>query len=73
MIAKTVCKIKQSILHLTFLSSDFIDTFVAIVFVIFVYKISITDIISSHMITEVSAILLKYLSFSLMHVLGFQL
>ena len=45
-------------------------TFVAIVFVIFVDTISITVIISSHSITEVSGILFNY--FSQIHVLGFQ-
>ena len=38
---------------------QYIDTFVAKVFVIFVDTISITDMISSHVITEVSAILFK--------------
>ena len=47
-------------------------TFVAIVFVIFVDTISITVIISSHSITEVSGILFNYLPFSQIHVLGFQ-
>ena len=44
-----------------FLSSESIDTFVAIAFVIFVETKSITDIISSNAITEVSAIIFKYL------------
>ena len=48
-------------------------TFVDMVFVIFVDRISITYIISSHSITEVSPILFKYLLFSQIHVLGFQL
>ena len=48
-------------------------TFVAIIFVIFVDTISRTDIISSHVITEVSEILFKCLLFSQMHVVGFQL
>ena len=48
-------------------------TFVGVVFVIFVDAISITDtdIILSHTITKVSAILFKYLLFSQIHVLGF--
>ena len=65
---KTVYKIKQ---YLTILSSEFIDTFVVIVFVIFVDKLSITDVISSHVITEVSAILFNYLLFSQMQMLGY--
>ena len=48
-------------------------TFVFILFVIFVDTISITVIFSSHLITEVSAILFKYLLLSQIHVLGFQL
>ena len=56
-----------------FLSGQVIDTFVAIIFVIFVDTISITVIISSHMITEVSSILFKDLLFSQIHVLEFQL
>ena len=56
-----------------FLLSEFIDTFVAIVIVIFVDTISITDIILSQVITEVSAILFKYLSFLQVFVLGFEL
>ena len=48
-------------------------TFVAIVFVIFVAIVSITIRISSHSVTEVPAILFKYLLFSQIHVLGFQL
>ena len=35
---KTVCKIYQSILYLTFSSSEFVDTFLDIVFVIFVMQ-----------------------------------
>ena len=50
-----------------------IDTFVAIVFVSFVDTVSITDIISSHAITEVSAILFKDFLFSQTHMLGFQI
>ena len=65
---KTVYEIKQ---YLTILSSEFIDTFVVIVFVIFVDKLSITDVISSHVITEVSAILFNYLLFSQMQMLGY--
>ena len=65
---KTICKIKQ---YLTILSSEFIDTFVFIVFVIFVDKLSITDVISSHVITEVSAILFNYLLFSQMQMVGY--
>ena len=60
-----------------FLLRQFIEavlvTFVAILFAIFVDTISITVIFSSHSITEVSAILFKYLLLSQIHVLGFQL
>ena len=70
---KTVCKIYHSILYLTFLLLQFIDAFVAIVSVIFVDTTSITDIISSHAITEVPVILSKYLLFAQIHVLGLQL
>ena len=50
-------------------------TFVAVVFVIFVDTISVTDtdITLSHTITKLSAIPFKYLVFSQIHVLGFQL
>ena len=65
---KTVYEIKQ---YLTILSSEFIDTFVFIVFVILVDKLSITDVISSHVITEVSAILFNYLLFSQMQMVGY--
>ena len=51
-----------------FLPSEFIDTFLAIAFVNFVDKIPITDMILSHVITEVSATLFKYLLFSQIHV-----
>ena len=47
--------------------------FVAIVFVFFVDKVSIPITIPSHLVTEVSAILFKYLLLSQMHVLGFKL
>ena len=67
---KTVYEIKQ---YLTNLSSESIDTFVFIVFVIFVDTFSITDVILSHVITEVSAILFKYLLFSQMQMLGYEL
>ena len=74
---KNVRKLKQSILYLTFLSSDFFDTihvaFVDTVFVTFVDTLSVTFIISSHSITELSAILFQYLLFPQIHVLGFQL
>ena len=56
-----------------FLVRQSIDTFAVIVFVIFVDTVSITDVISSHSITEVSTTLLKYLLFSPIHVLGLQL
>ena len=67
---KTVCRIWQSTLFITFLQSEFVDTvLVVIVFVIFVYTILITSITLSHEITKVSAILF----ISLIHVLGFRL
>ena len=62
-------KIWQSILYLTFLLSEFVDTFADIVFATFVDTIYITYIISSHTIFESSTILFKYLSFSQIHVL----
>ena len=59
---KNVFKIYQSISVLLW---QFIEvvlvTFVAIVFVFFVDTMPITGIISSHSITELSAILFKYL------------
>ena len=61
---KTPCKILQSV---TFLLWKFIETvlvtFLAIIFVVFVDIVSITVTISSYTITEVSAILFKYLQF----------
>ena len=56
-----------------FISMKIFVKFGAIVFVIFVDKISVTDIILSHMITEVSATFFKYLLFPQIHVLGFQI
>ena len=59
-----------------FLTSEVIDTFVAIVFAFFVDKISIrnmTNVISSQEITEVSKTLFKYLLFSQINVLGLQI
>ena len=38
-----------------------LGTFASIIFVIFVDATSITDIVSSHIITDVSAVLFKYL------------
>ena len=70
---KALCKIQQSTLYLTFLLRQIIDTFVDIEFFIFVDTISITDITSSNAITEVAAILFKYLLFSQIHVVGLQL
>ena len=61
---------------LTFLLWLFIEavlvTFFAIAFVFFVDTISMTVIILSHSITEVSALPFKYLLFSQIYVLGFQ-
>ena len=74
---KTICRIYQSILYLLFLSSKIIEavlvTFVDIVFATFVDTIFITCLISSHGLTEVSAIVTRYLSFSQIHVLGLKL
>ena len=60
-----------------FLSSEFIKTvlvrFVGVVFVTFVDALFLAFIISSQTLTEVSAIFYKYLPFSQIHVLGFQL
>ena len=74
---KNVCKIKQSILYLIFSLSEFINTismiFADIAFVTIVDRPSIMLIISSQIITESSTILFKYLLFSQIHVLGFQL
>ena len=66
---KTVCKIWK---FLTFLLGQFVGA-VLVTFAFFVDKFSITTIISSQLVTEVSAILLKYLLFSQIYVLGFQL
>ena len=60
---------------INFISSSlwlFIDTLVAIVFVIFVDAISITYTVSSLAITEISAILFEDLLISQAYVLGFQ-
>ena len=82
---RTVCKIWQSILYLTFLSSEFIEIvlmtfanivfaiFFSIVFVTFVDTLSVAFIISLHTLTKVSALLFKSLPLSQIHVLGFQL
>ena len=71
---KTVWKINQS---LAFLLWKFIEavlvTFVAVVFGFFVDILSIAIIISAHSVTEVSAIFFKYLLFSQIYVLEFQL
>ena len=48
-------------------------TIAAIVFVLFVDKLSVKITISSHIVTEVSARLFKYLPFSQIRVFGFQL
>ena len=74
---KIVCRIKQSILYLTFLPSEFIEavltTFADIILVTIVDTISITYIISSNLIFESSTILFRYLLLSQIHVPGFQL
>ena len=63
---KTVSKIQQSNLSCFFCYGNYL-IFVAIAFVIFAYAISITDIISSHSITEVSAIFFKHLLYKTFH------
>ena len=71
---ETVCKIYQSLTFLLWqLITVVLVTFVAIVFVVFVVTLSITIIISSHSVTEVSSILFKYSLFSQKLVLRFQL
>ena len=74
---KTMCKIRQSILYLTFLSSEFVDalfaSFIGIVQLPFVDTLSATSVISSHVITEWSVILSAYPSFSQLHIKGFQI
>ena len=61
---KNLCKIYQSILYLTFLLSEFIDTelvtFIDTVFVTFVNTLSVTFIISSKKISGLSARLFEY-------------
>ena len=63
--------------HVVFLSLGFTEivllTFVGKVCVTFIDKLSLTFIISSSTITNVSEILFKYLLFSEIHVLAFQL
>ena len=49
------------------------ETIVDILFATFIDTISITYIISSHTIFELSAILFKYLTFLQIHMLKFQL
>ena len=61
-----------SLIFYPFTMKSFI-TFFAIAFVFFVDAMSITDRISSHAITEESAILFKCLLFSQIHLLGFKL
>ena len=56
----------------TFVDIVFI-IFVDMLFVTFVGTLSVAFIISSQKFKGVSAILLKYLQFSQMHVLGFQI
>ena len=64
--------ISSTLLLLQFIKAALV-TFVAIVFAFLVDALSINIIITSHSVTEVSAILFKYLLFSETHVLGFQL
>ena len=56
-----------------FAMTIFCYTFFNIVFVLCVDTIHITSIMSSHSVSELSAILFKYLLLSQWHVLGFQL
>ena len=50
-----------------------LKAFVDIIFVFFVDILSIPIIISSHFVNEVTVTLFKYLLFSQIHVLGFQI
>ena len=50
-----------------------LKAFVDIIFVFFVDILSIPIIISSHLVNEVTVTLFKYLLFSQIYVLGFQL
>ena len=58
--------------YVTFVDIAF-ATLVGIIFLTFVDKLSVAFINSSHTITELSAILFKYLKFSQIHVLRLQL
>ena len=51
-----------------FFTIKFITKSAAIAFVILVNTVSIADVISLHVITEVSGTLFKYLNFSQIHV-----
>ena len=68
----TVCKIQQSILCRTFLSSKFVGTiflaYIGTVQLTFVDALSGAPIISSHTITYLTIVLAKYLPFSQLHV-----
>ena len=64
-------KYSNQIYILLYFCDNFFVTFVAIVFVIFVNTISIRHTILSYLITEVSAILFKYLLSAKLHVLRF--
>ena len=74
---KIVCIWQLFFSYVTFLSSEFIETvlvtFFDVVFVAFVDMLLATFIISSLAITALSTTLFKYLLFSQIHVLGFQL
>ena len=58
--------------YVTFVDIAF-ATLVGIIFLTFVDKLSVAFINSSHTITELSAIVFKYLTFSQIHVLRLQL
>ena len=76
-----MCKIQQFILYPMFLSLKFTDTvFAAFIDAVkvtfadtFVDALSATYIITSHVITELSIVLAKYLPFSQLHVPKFEL
>ena len=53
---KTLYRIQQPILYVSFLPSEFADIFIDIVFVTFVDRISITNIIPSHTVFGSSTI-----------------
>ena len=74
-INEKMCEIKKfSFLQFTFYSLTFVGTvFVEVISVEVVFIRTFTSILSSHIITESPIILPKYLPFSQVRVLGFQI